>query len=60
MEKIKTVYDAAIHLGFLVTQLPVDEQQHLMFVMNTRLDVEKFKAIDDMINKTQQSILAKK
>lgn len=60
MEKIKTVYNAAIHLGFLVTQLPVDEQQHLMFVMNTRLDVEKFKAIDGMINKTQQPTLQKK
>jgi hypothetical protein len=54
MEKIKTVYDAAIYLGFLVTQLPVDEQQHLMFVMNTRLDGEKFKTISEMIEKATQ------
>lgn len=54
MQKIKTVYDAAIHLGFLITQLPVDEQQNLMFVMNTRLDVEKFKAIDQMIIKQEE------
>ncbi len=60
LNKIKTVYTAAMYLGYLVHEVPVDDNQLDLWVMNLRLTKDKMKTISEMIVKQEREENEKK